>query len=50
MLDEFVKLADAPDEKFQGFAERYGLLGLCENHGKLLHDLGNQDCGRPYRD
>ena len=33
ILDAFISLVDAPDRQIELFAERYGLLGLCDIHG-----------------
>ncbi len=44
MLEEFVKLADAPTKDFVYFANRYGLLGLCDNHGIPFSHPKNEEC------
>jgi hypothetical protein len=44
MLDEFQRLADAPSKEFLKFANRWGLLGLCKEHGLPFTHPGNEDC------
>lgn len=34
MLDQFLKLADGSAEAICHFASRFGILGLCEQHGQ----------------
>ena len=39
LLEQFVQLADAPDEGIFAFVQKYGPLGLCKSHGMpVRHD------------
>jgi hypothetical protein len=37
-LDSFIRLADASDERIEAFAQRWGILGICEHGQPGMHD------------
>ena len=48
LLAEFVKLADATDDRILKFARKYGPLGLCQHGAALGHrDRFNARCYKP---
>ncbi len=47
VLDEFISLAGAPEEQFLAFAQRWGVLDLCEHALPFGHDAGDQRWGMP---
>jgi hypothetical protein len=50
MLMEFARLANADVEVFLEFGNRWGLLGLCDEHGLPFTHPGNEHCNLKMRE